>query len=1685
MQPATPSLDALISNQHRYPLGKVSVYPTSKSVPSNGFNIKYYGIAPDTNMAQADWWSGLSGDAPVDPLAHGTFLTGDNMIEPSTAMAFDFGIGGVPPPVNDGRIDLWAARWTGWFFARYAGVYRFYIDTAPHARVRIKFDGTYYGNGTDFTDPDETGDISTDRWDPNDANFAKTRHELYFDTGVLTPEGTWYAIDIQYFIPRQSAPQNESAYLCVKYREPDATTSLDLWGNSGDDIVPDYPSDYQDDDGNDIKKPLSAGVVNTTNAFISAIEVPGVDGYAGTKRDGQVSEYSFNVKLPASTNLEGATGAGETEIEVDSLEGFAESGTLAIGTNPTSMDIVTYTGLDTGTNEFTGCSGVGVNADDSMVSQFIGEGANQYISGYDPLAGAFGPVKPFRLIQIEGGLYDGSANDYYTDRIWGNVYPNPVVNREAQEVTFKVRDFGWAMLAKYDKNYPDQASYSMAGYYEPHTYNTPDGVLRPVCYDRWRTDKAIMDLLMKAGIDPVLLWQRQRHQISGSPAYATDYGPYLISKGLAMDSMPEYGKPYGIARTGSDEKYLWTFGFGTLLWENLSEIVKNYGLKFGFTANGFAKAQAFGVPDSEFYPDDTLDDLTFTGTGWNDDNDNISDLDAFRGRYRKSSNATDKVALTAAYPYWSDAEMVLQLHDGANQKIKIKVDAAYVTQLIINGALTDGTGGGGDEFAIAAQGAGLTRSYYDGIDSATGANPTVIQLAAPVTLKQQLLEVVVVSGEIRVNVIFLYGRSIRETVATLNDEQASTLRMEKDVSNQRNEISVVGAARGVAENVGGEVINPNNPIYIHTISRAVDLRSLYENDYLHYAGHILSTEIYDERLLDQERADYVAINTLLKYKGQEVPGSTELLFDPRLEVLDSLAMTDKHSKLYDDTQTWIRGISEKFEVDAAGGVSYITILGSMSPRQPQLSMRFKPEPDITADWDDEPIVNIGLYYRGFRVSGSDASAAGKVITIGTSPGWDTTGNGMWDGYFIYDQNGVGHEIAGNIGDAVTLVNYPSGGWEDGNWTISFDPLDAENGEPLEIRYDQLVSGTVSIDIIASTGQAIANLTRDTSERVALWGPDKKIFWNGELHAGFKEAREGYLVSPYTLNEFDRKLPLTIRFTLLAEETGIKRVIITHVLNNDGDPYDEPRMDGAATLHNSYGAAKIIPRLLDDGYYMGWKAIGNLSGADNTILDAGRVYKFTSLGLGVYRLFLEGRGADYDVIGVDEYNGKYVISGLSGAAKLIEDSGNDGTDGWIDISFDDTNGNDDNYRKTQGWSGAWSIFRQGEHTETDDDAEWFWVRIVENQYQPIMFNETDNNNKGLQLKFSRPQFWVTGLNTEMFMDGITVRSPESPLSDWTALGALYKVTCEHELTINHEGAQYTIDKDSDVKFAQFGTVDKPVVRTNFDYRYPISWLTGDERSLHLVYFVYWSKYYPTKLWFTAGRNPDCMNPEEGAYLIASIINYNEAGGPTKKMTIRCATVEPKAQTFVMSPYLEVHQIAGLHRDLGGWYDIRSARWRPRRTLSGSILGLLPTPSYEHDLPEFSSFVSPRDLVITLNPHRIAAADGETLYFWKRLAASTTPDFAMWHFLIKPVIYDRVGRVPKNWLDYDIFDLQHEEDFLSSEFTYSDWTGISAFWHPGAGYSSDEVMGGANWYALKYFAEKLNIARAIPLHIWTPT
>ena len=601
MQPVENSFNTLIEDTRFKPCSRIIVYPTSKTVPSLGFKVSFHNVSENSDMITGDWWN----EAGISLVYPDSSSLIDNIIEPSSTIAFDWGVGGSPPPLN--RSYLTAIRWHGFFFARYAGTHRFYLNCPTQSRLRIKFNESY------LTLKDSKDGSTVSNW----TDYGVTdgiKREIYADTSSLT-SGNWYQIQIEFWTPNVHTPLAEPNFLSVLYREPDTTTNLDEWGNSGGNIVTDYKSDYP------LIKPLSAGVVNCTKSdgtrtgvtisnvdFLTGDTLTQVTTINGERSKDEASEYTFEVPIPNATTLTSDVTAGNTSINIVSSTGFPSSGFGVI-----DGDNFTYTGKTSTT-----LTGIPASGNMALIGHSTGDpvsiaGAGDY--PFNPITHSFGVIKAMRLCTIEVGYqsHETTPVSYYSYRMWGFIYPNPIITRNMDGtdiLAVAVRDIRLLLTVDYTKNYPDFASYSIARYYNDNYLAEPDGIDRPVAYDRWSVQKAVRDILIKANIDPVLLYGRRRKNVAGGANYGSDYGFYLIHSQSQLDSNPQYGHPMAIDDM-ADDLYNWFFGYGEYYLDGLSEIAQNFLYHIGVQPDGKFVFQPINIP-SEVYNDDSEEDNGIT-----------------------------------------------------------------------------------------------------------------------------------------------------------------------------------------------------------------------------------------------------------------------------------------------------------------------------------------------------------------------------------------------------------------------------------------------------------------------------------------------------------------------------------------------------------------------------------------------------------------------------------------------------------------------------------------------------------------------------------------------------------------------------------------------------------------------------------------------------------------------------------------------------------------------------------------------------------------------------------------------------------------------------------------------------------------------------------------------------------------
>ncbi|GEM_PF-4184785 len=541
----------------------------------------------------------------------------------------------------------------------------------------------------------------------------------------------------------------------------------------------------------------------------------------------------------------------------------------------------------------------------------------------------------------------------------------------------------------------------------------------------------------------------------------------------------------------------------------------------------------------------------------------IGNLKSFGGSYTQIV-AGDSVTLG-----FTGEDIAVYFTTSSVCQIKVKIDGTYLTKLQWHTGEIEVISPFSYAFDLAYTPA---HSYYDTVDTATSENPSVIRLVDPLSYGSHtiVIEVTNVANNVfNLEAFAIYKNSTRANVRTIDSTMVGApLTVESNAGERRNDVVVVGAEQGLFQQ-DGVTVNPNNPIAVRTYSRAIDLSSMYDHSSNQYVGRRIPFEIYNDRILNQERANHIALSALKRYRKKYSVPRFIIPGDPRIGPGDVLEFVErKLNTLPEGSRVWVESIEETFE----NGNYFMEII--CTPREPIASFEYKREPDL-GNFNNEPIINIQLKSRGKRIAGNDASIAGDIVIIATSPGWDAD---MWNGYYFYDAAGVGFKILDTTSQTVQ-IELNENTFTDGNWSISFDPFDTDQkGAPLEIHYDQVINARVQIWIKDAADNAIARLNKDMWDLLQEWGADKAVYWSGVVEFNVMKGKAGCYISPFSA-EYTK--PLHVEFVVLPENTIYDNVSIKTNAGGSDLHNGYIQMGGVTVQRSSLGAIRIYPKLLYD------------------------------------------------------------------------------------------------------------------------------------------------------------------------------------------------------------------------------------------------------------------------------------------------------------------------------------------------------------------------------------------------------------------------------------------------------------------------------------------------------------------------
>lgn len=546
-------------------------------------------------------------------------------------------------------------------------------------------------------------------------------------------------------------------------------------------------------------------------------------------------------------------------------------------------------------------------------------------NAYDPSTEYFGNIRKGNYIEIEAG-YGGTE----TKRFIGNISGSTQVSREADGayITLHCEGIeGWLLDSK-NFNYPNNAMYSYAGYYsDTSVYYQPNGVERPVAFDQWNMVTAIKAVALNAGVDHYYLDQYRKFYEENGTVTTSDT---KLLRDLNINLSRTNLVPNNNINL-PEQEYLWVYDFGQdTAYDIIKDILSKYGYYLGSVGGG-DECGSLEIVEVE----SPTDIVTKINTGL-------------------SSNYTEGVATEYAEGFLSTemgagSSYVVANWTGSGANILMGVGPSTSTSVQVHYKVDSGDP---DWTAVAGYYNDYTEYYtrimnteylntdynlfsYENVNSVSGGNPSVFRLifnrddeGNPIPLPYgdhliRLYKTTTDKAYFEGILGFDYGADPYKEYSTYN--VIKDLNIEYNASDIRNDIVVLGAPKGSFAFVADEE-DQANVKEKYVTSRAVDPRSIYDPNYKFYIGRRKQFIIEDPTIVTQERADWLAIHTLAKYRVTANSGTIAIPCDLGLQVYDNIKIEEVQTGSVDsNASVFVNKIIETYSKDEySNNISYLT-----------------------------------------------------------------------------------------------------------------------------------------------------------------------------------------------------------------------------------------------------------------------------------------------------------------------------------------------------------------------------------------------------------------------------------------------------------------------------------------------------------------------------------------------------------------------------------------------------------------------------------------------------------------------------------------------------------------------------------------------------------------------------------------
>lgn len=573
---------------------------------------------------------------------------------------------------------------------------------------------------------------------------------------------------------------------------------------------------------------------------------------------------------------------------------------------------------------------------------------------YTSTSGVVSTLKRKQLIKFFGG-FQSEQYSRFTGHIVNFNEQNSIIEVECAAVEDR--------MAKVPvENYPDPISYCTFGYFKQASTFEP--IFNITAYDNWPLEHAIKDLSYKAGIDSKLFYGiRQTNNINGNITDIQDEignKHYLTRSKSISGSLLKLQRPlfYGNSGAGfdsrkpADDQYIYRPNLSNSVLDWARELADSLGYDFRSNADGnivlasrnnaHRYSKTTGIGTQKFSPS------------------------AIQGTYQEMTG-----------PFTKDITLNGGRFDLVVGRESTLGTINYSVQVMSGIQVASGT----LDLALVGETSGIF--FYDNRFTIRGNNQAIFTLYTGKwgTYSIHLAQNTGTKWWLDSILIYDYDSQKSTLPQTLvTDFGVETLRTESNAQEAVNRVVVIGKRKATITDSAKER-NPNNPQNEFYVAAGADPSSIWDSTADNYVGGKIATLIVDNKISDQDYADWAALTLLTRQRDPGPSADITHPILPFLEPRDPISIGDQnYNSITGSNLVWITRITESYAASSSESTLSTTSYSQLPSYDPRQDLDVA---TIDSVFFGQPAINISISYPSID--------SGTV----TNPGPNLTNAKLW------------------------------------------------------------------------------------------------------------------------------------------------------------------------------------------------------------------------------------------------------------------------------------------------------------------------------------------------------------------------------------------------------------------------------------------------------------------------------------------------------------------------------------------------------------------------------------------------------------------------------------------------------------------------------------------------------------------